>query len=42
VQEAEDIEGRKVLTAYAPVAKLGWLVFVEWPVEEAFAAFWRG
>src|SRR5215468_9727631 len=25
VQEAENIEGRKVLTAYAPVAPLGWL-----------------
>jgi hypothetical protein len=31
VQEGEDIEGRKVLTAYAPVAPLGWLVFVELP-----------
>ena len=28
VQESEDISGRKVLTAYAPVAPLGWLVFV--------------
>jgi len=41
VQEAEDIEGRKVLTAYAPVAKLGWLVFAELSVEESYAAFWR-
>jgi hypothetical protein len=41
VQEGEDIEGRKVLTAYAPVAKLGWLVFVELPVEEVYAAYWR-
>ena len=31
VQEAEDVRGRKVLTAYAPVAPLGWLVFVELP-----------
>ena len=37
VQEGEDIEGRKVLTAYAPVAPLGWLVFVELPFEEAYA-----
>jgi signal transduction histidine kinase/CheY-like chemotaxis protein/HAMP domain-containing protein len=37
VQEGEDIEGRKVLTAYAPVAPLGWLVFVELPAEEAYA-----
>jgi signal transduction histidine kinase/CheY-like chemotaxis protein len=37
VQESENIEGRKVLTAYAPVAPLGWLVFVELPAEEAYA-----
>ena len=33
VQEAKDIDGREVLTAYAPIAPLGWLVFVELPVE---------
>jgi len=37
VQEAEDIEGHKVLTASATVAPLGWLVFVETPIEEAYA-----
>ena len=37
VQESENIEGRKVLTAYAPVAPLGWLVFVELPADEAYA-----
>jgi signal transduction histidine kinase/CheY-like chemotaxis protein len=37
VQEADNIEGRKVLTAYAPVAPLGWLMFVELPAEEAYA-----
>jgi signal transduction histidine kinase/CheY-like chemotaxis protein len=37
VQEAENIEGRKVLTAYAPVAPLGWLMFVELPAGEAYA-----
>src|SRR5256886_4104186 len=37
VQEAENIEGHKVLTAYAPVAPLGWLMFVELPAEEAYA-----
>ena len=37
VLEALDIEGRKVLTASAPVAPLGWFVFVETPVEEAYA-----
>ena len=37
VQEGEDIEGREVLTAHAPVAPLGWLVFVELPAGEAYA-----
>ena len=37
VQEAVDIEGRKVLTASALVAPLGWHVFVETPIEEAYA-----
>ena len=37
VQEATDIEGHKVLTASASVAPLGWHVFVETPIEEAYA-----
>jgi len=37
VQESENIEGREVLTAYARVAPLGWLMFVELPAEEAYA-----
>src|SRR3954469_6827318 len=37
VQTAQDVRGRDVLTAYAPVAALGWLVFVELPAEEAYA-----
>jgi signal transduction histidine kinase len=37
VQEATDIRGRQVLTAYAPVSPLGWLVFVELPADEAYA-----
>src|SRR5271156_2679247 len=37
VQEAEDISGHKVLTASAKVAHLGWTVFVETPIEEAYA-----
>ena len=37
VQEAVDIEGHKVLTASAPIAPLGWHVFVETPIEEAYA-----
>ncbi len=34
---AVDLRGRKVFSAYAPVAPLGWLVFAEMPVEEAYA-----
>src|SRR5262249_25449709 len=40
VQDATDIRGRAVLTAYAPVAPLGWLVFVELPAEDAYAPLW--
>jgi signal transduction histidine kinase len=37
LQVADDIQGRRVLTAYAHVSPLGWLVFVELPVAEAYA-----
>ncbi|HEX8783544.1 MAG TPA: histidine kinase dimerization/phospho-acceptor domain-containing protein, partial [Steroidobacteraceae bacterium] len=37
VQEARDIAGRAVLTAHAPVTPLGWFIFVELPVAEAYA-----
>jgi signal transduction histidine kinase len=37
VQEAGDIGGHRVLTAYAQVNPLGWFVFVETPIEEAYA-----
>jgi signal transduction histidine kinase/CheY-like chemotaxis protein len=33
----EDINGRRILAAYAAIAPLGWRVFVETPVEEALA-----
>jgi signal transduction histidine kinase/CheY-like chemotaxis protein len=33
----EDIQGDRVLSAYASVPSLGWLVFVELPVAEAYA-----
>ncbi|OGQ75667.1 MAG: hypothetical protein A3G40_11355 [Deltaproteobacteria bacterium RIFCSPLOWO2_12_FULL_57_22] len=33
----QDFQGRQVLTASAPIAPLGWLVFVDLPLEEAFA-----
>jgi hypothetical protein len=35
LQETQDIGGRSVLAAYAPVTPLGWLVFAELPLEEA-------
>lgn len=34
---ARDIAGRQVLTASAPITPLGWLVFVDLPLGEAFA-----
>jgi signal transduction histidine kinase len=37
VQEATDIRGNEVLTANAPVVPLGWLVFAELPIDEAYA-----
>jgi signal transduction histidine kinase/CheY-like chemotaxis protein len=41
IQEATDVRGGKVLTAYAPVAPLGWLVFVELPIDEAYASLYE-
>ncbi|RXG95593.1 sensor histidine kinase [Bradyrhizobium zhanjiangense] len=38
--EARNIQGQKVLTASAPIASLGWTMFVELPVEEAYAALY--
>jgi len=37
MQVARDVRGREVLTAYAPIAPLGWLMFVELPADEAYA-----
>ncbi len=34
---AENLAGKKVLSAHAPIAPLGWSVFVEAPLSEAFA-----
>ena len=36
-QAVQNIQGQSVLTAHAPVPKLGWQVFVELPAEEAYA-----
>jgi methyl-accepting chemotaxis protein len=42
---ATDIQGRQVLTAFAPVPSLGWTVFVELPMDEAYQplidSMWR-
>ena len=40
LQEATNIQGQEVLTASAPIAPLGWTMFVELPVEEAYAALY--
>src|SRR6516225_3897562 len=40
VQAGKDVRDRDVLTAYARIAPLGWLMFVELPVEEAYAPLW--
>jgi signal transduction histidine kinase/CheY-like chemotaxis protein len=37
VHVARDLCRREVLTAYAPIAPLGWLMFVELPAAEAYA-----
>ena len=37
VETVRDPLGRAVLSAHAPVARLGWTVFVELPVQEAYA-----
>jgi class 3 adenylate cyclase len=34
---AENIQGQRVISAYAPIAPMGWLMFVELPVSEAYA-----
>src|SRR5262252_9188263 len=39
--ETDDIEGRRVLSVHAPIEPLGWLVFVELPVDEAHAPLYR-
>ena len=38
---ALNIQGQEVLTASAPIAPLGWTMFVELPVEEAYASLYQ-
>lgn len=40
LQEATNMQGQKVLTASAPITPLGWTMFVELPVEEAYASLY--
>jgi signal transduction histidine kinase/CheY-like chemotaxis protein len=42
VRIAKDIHGHEVLTSYASVTPLGWLVFVELPTDEAYAPIYQG
>jgi signal transduction histidine kinase len=41
MQVARDVQGQQVLTAFAPIAPLGWLVFVELPRDEAYEPLYR-
>src|SRR5712672_52460 len=40
LQGALNIQGQEVLTASAPIAPLGWTMFVELPVQEAYASLY--
>lgn len=40
LSESRNIQGQEVLTASAPIAPLRWTMFVELPVEEAYAALY--
>ena len=46
VSVARDLQGRRVLTTYAPIPLLGWFIFLEQPLAEAFvplyaSIFWN-
>ena len=41
LQVAQNIQGRDVLTASAPIDPLGWRMFVELPEEEAYASLYE-
>src|ERR1700726_3429837 len=40
LQGTRNIQGQEVLTASAPIAPLGWTMFVELPVQEAYASLY--
>ena len=37
---AKNLQGRDVLTSHAPIQSLGWIIFVEQPLEEAFSSLY--
>ena len=41
VEIVNDVQGREVLTAHAPILPLRWLMFVELPIEEAYAPLYE-
>ena len=41
LQGALNIQGQEVLTASAPISPLGWIMFVELPVKEAYASLYQ-
>jgi signal transduction histidine kinase len=41
MRETRNIQGQEVLTASAPIPPLGWTMFVELPVEEAYASLYQ-
>ena len=40
VSVARDLQGRQVLTTYAPISPLGWFIFLEQPLAEAFVSLY--
>jgi signal transduction histidine kinase len=40
LEGAKNVQGQEVLTASAPIAPLGWTMFVELPVQEAYASLY--
>jgi signal transduction histidine kinase len=41
VEIVNDVQGREVLTAHAPIMPLRWLMFVELPIDEAYAPLYE-
>jgi signal transduction histidine kinase len=41
VEIVKDVQGREVLTAHAVIAPLGWQMFVELPIDEAYAPLYE-